>query len=122
MFGQEELSVRVRGGQVLFMVDPIDEYAVQQLKEYDGKKLVSVTKEGLALDETGVRAFCLSVGPDNLPVCLSVWLPSCSILARHSHKSTTAKACWRQVLASINPEVTSGACMVCRATVFPTGC
>jgi molecular chaperone HtpG len=34
------------------MVDPIDEYVVQQLKEYDGKKLVSVTKEGLELDET----------------------------------------------------------------------
>jgi molecular chaperone HtpG len=34
------------------MVDPIDEYAVQQLKEYDGKKLVSCTKEGLKLDET----------------------------------------------------------------------
>ena len=38
------------------MVDPIDEYAVQQLKEYDGKKLVSVTKEGLELDETGQPA------------------------------------------------------------------
>jgi len=34
------------------MVDPIDEYAVQQLKEYDGKKLLSCTKEGLQLDET----------------------------------------------------------------------
>jgi molecular chaperone HtpG len=34
------------------MVDPIDEYAVQQLKEYDGKKLVSCTKEGLTFEET----------------------------------------------------------------------
>lgn len=34
------------------MCDPIDEYAVQQLKEYDGKKLISVTKEGLNLDTT----------------------------------------------------------------------
>merc|ERR1719337_13026 len=33
------------------MVDPIDEYCVQQLKEYDGKKLLSVTKEGLKFEE-----------------------------------------------------------------------
>jgi molecular chaperone HtpG len=34
------------------MVDPIDEYCVQQLKEFDGKKLVSVTREGLELPES----------------------------------------------------------------------
>jgi molecular chaperone HtpG len=40
-----------KGYEVLYMTEPIDEYCVQQLKEYDGKKLVSVTKEGLVLPE-----------------------------------------------------------------------
>lgn len=43
--------VRKAGFEVVYMVEPIDEYSVQQLKEYDGKKLVSVTKEGLELPE-----------------------------------------------------------------------
>ena len=45
-------GLKKRGYEVLYLVDPIDEYMVQQLKEYDGKKLVSCTKEGLELDDT----------------------------------------------------------------------
>jgi molecular chaperone HtpG len=45
-------KLKRRGYEVIFMVDAIDEYAVGQLKEYDGKKLVSATKEGLVLEET----------------------------------------------------------------------
>merc|ERR1711871_1263040 len=45
-------KLKAKGLEVLYMVDPIDEYAVQQLKEYDGKKLISVTKDGLKIDET----------------------------------------------------------------------
>ena len=41
-----------KGVEVLYMADPIDEYAVQQLKEYADQKLLSVTKEGLSLEET----------------------------------------------------------------------
>ncbi|CAL9692609.1 unnamed protein product [Knipowitschia caucasica] len=43
--------VRKRGFEVLYMTEPIDEYCIQQLKEFDGKNLVSVTKEGLELPE-----------------------------------------------------------------------
>merc|ERR1711990_622320 len=45
-------KLKKKGIEVLYMIDPIDEYAVQQLKEYDGKKLLCATKEGLKLDES----------------------------------------------------------------------
>merc|ERR1712071_515054 len=43
--------VKKGGFEVIYMTEPIDEYVVQQLKEYEGKQLVSVTKEGLELPE-----------------------------------------------------------------------
>merc|ERR1711985_67521 len=45
-------KLRAKGYEVLIMVDPIDEYCVGQLKDYDGHKLVCITKEGLKLDES----------------------------------------------------------------------
>merc|ERR1712060_876738 len=44
-------NLRKKGLEVIYMVDPVDEYAVQQLKEFDGKKLKSTTKEGLDIED-----------------------------------------------------------------------
>ena len=38
--------------EVLYLVDTIDEYMIQSIKDYDGKQLVCSSKDGFELDET----------------------------------------------------------------------
>merc|ERR1712072_37857 len=62
-------NLRKKGYEVLYMVDPVDEYAVQQLKEFDGKKLKSVTKEGLDLDDEDEKKKMEELKAEFEPLC-----------------------------------------------------
>lgn len=45
-------KLKTKGFEVLFMVDPMDEYMMQQLREYDGKRFVCCTKDVELIEET----------------------------------------------------------------------
>jgi len=62
-------ALKKKGLEVLYLVDPIDEYAVQQMKEYNGKKLKSVTKEGLDLDDEDEKKKTEELKAEYEPLC-----------------------------------------------------
>merc|ERR1712196_624659 len=44
-------GLKKKGLEVLYLIDPIDEYVIQQLKDFEEKKLKNCSKEGLELEE-----------------------------------------------------------------------
>ena len=72
------------GREVLYMVDPVDEYTIQNLPEYEGKKFQNVAKDGLKIgdeseEESVSEARVRPRGPDGPPT--------------HSH---TPRSTWRR--------------------------
>ena len=51
---------RKRGLEVVYFTDAVDEYVVDSLGEFDGKKLASIAKAGVNLDETELEGESLS--------------------------------------------------------------
>jgi len=45
-------GLKKKGLEVIYMTEAIDEYMMQQLKEFEGKKFVSISKSGLDLETT----------------------------------------------------------------------
>jgi len=45
-------QLKKKGIEVLYMTDPIDEYCMQAMKDYDGKKFICITKGDFEIDET----------------------------------------------------------------------
>merc|ERR1712164_7842 len=44
-------GLKKKGYEVLYLIDPIDEYVIQQLKDFEEKKLKNCSKEGLDLED-----------------------------------------------------------------------
>jgi TNF receptor-associated protein 1 len=53
-------AFKTRGLEVIFFTDPVDEYVVESLGEFDGKKLVSVTQAGVELEDAVAEGESLS--------------------------------------------------------------
>merc|ERR1711963_564272 len=44
-------GLKKKGLEVLYLIDPIDEYVIQQLKDFEEKKLKNCSKEGLDIED-----------------------------------------------------------------------
>lgn len=62
-------KLKKKNYECMFMTEPIDEYAVQQIKEHDGKKLKCCTKEGLEVDDDDEKAEHEKLQAEFEPLC-----------------------------------------------------
>merc|ERR1712164_179510 len=98
--------LKKKGYEVLYMVDPIDEYCVQQLKEYDGKKLICATKEGLPRSQDAFIASsnwaCPLMTMRMLVPMMMIWMSFRSLMWTRTmmmvawKKSTKCNAYWKK--------------------------
>ena len=63
-------KLRKKDLEVLYMVEPLDEYVTQQLKEYNNHKLVCITKENLELDLEDEKEIFENLKKDYEKVCI----------------------------------------------------
>ena len=55
-----------KGVEVIYMTNPIAEHAVQQLKEFDGKRWKSTTNEGLEIDDEDAKRRLAPILPESV--------------------------------------------------------
>ncbi|CAF4846680.1 unnamed protein product, partial [Rotaria socialis] len=48
-------NILKKGYEVLYLIDPVDQYCLQSLPEYEGKRFQNVAKEGFELDKSDVK-------------------------------------------------------------------
>ncbi len=66
-------AFKARGLEVLFAYEPLDDYVFTSLREFDGKKLVSVTSENVKLDDVPVDSAEAPLSDDDVSGLCS-WL------------------------------------------------
>lgn len=92
-----------KGFEVLFLTEAIDEYAINAIPEFEGKKFQNVAKEGLTIDEgEGAK--------ERMEELKKVYEPLTKWLGDEALKDEVSKESWRMLM--VGPQVAVGNCLV----------